>query len=264
MRVQGGSPVSYALPLDDQQLPLNPILGNTLRLKFSGEIHCCHCGRKTNKSFNRGYCYPCFKGLARCDRCIVSPENCHFHLGTCREPEWGEQFCMSDHIVYLANSSGVKVGITRTSQIPTRWIDQGAIQAMPVFRVASRYHSGLVEDVFRRVVSDRTNWRAMLKGAVEPLDMPAVRSDVLNQCREDLQQLEREAGIQSLQYLDGAEVVEIAYPVLEYPTKINSLNLDKDPLVEGTLLGIKGQYLILDTGVINMRKYTSYLVEVQT
>jgi len=263
MRVDLGRPVSYALPIGDQLLPLNPVLGNTLRLTFSGDIHCCHCGRKTAKSFSQGYCYPCFKRLARCDRCIVSPENCHYHLGTCREPEWGEQFCMSDHIVYLANSSGVKVGITRTSQIPTRWIDQGAIQALPVFRVVSRNHSGLVEDVIRRVVTDRTNWRAMLKGTVERIDMQAAAVDVLNQCQEGLQQLESEFEIHPQRLIDEAEVVEIAYPVLEYPTKICSLNLDKTPVVEGTLLGIKGQYLILDTGVINMRKYTSYKLEAQ-
>jgi len=263
MRVEPDRPVNYVLPLDDENLPLNPLLGNYLRLRFTGEIHCRHCGRQTNKSFNQGYCYPCFRQLACCDRCIVSPENCHYHLGTCREPEWGARFCMTDHIVYLANSSGIKVGITRASHATTRWIDQGAIQALPLFRVASRYHAGLVEDRLRNVVTDRTNWRTMLKGAVEPVDMEAARREVLAPCRADLEQFVGRYGIQALREIEGAEVVEIEYPVLEYPAKIQSLNAEKTPLIEGTLLGIKGQYLIFDNGLINIRKYTSYRLEVR-
>ena len=155
--------VEYQLPLDDVWLPLNNLLGSKISLQFVGEIHCTHCGRRSNKSFNQGYCYPCFKKLAQCDQCIVSPEKCHHHLGTCREPEWGDQFCMTDHIVYLANSSGAKVGITRASQLPTRWIDQGAVQALPILRVKTRYQSGRVEDILRQHVADKTNWRTMLK-----------------------------------------------------------------------------------------------------
>jgi len=122
--------VSYSLRLSEQEIPLNQFLGRQLQLQFQGVINCIHCNRKTNKSFNQGYCYPCFMRLAQCDSCIVSPEKCHFAAGTCREPEWGEQNCMIDHIVYLANTSGIKVGITRTSQVPTRWMDQGATQAL--------------------------------------------------------------------------------------------------------------------------------------
>lgn len=135
MSAQLDAPVSYAFRLDEQVLPVNPLLGQHLRIEFLGAIHCTHCGRKTKKSFAQGYCYPCFTKLAQCDSCIMSPERCHYAAGTCREPAWGEQFCMTDHIVYLANSSGVKVGITRASQVPTRWIDQGASQALPILRV---------------------------------------------------------------------------------------------------------------------------------
>jgi hypothetical protein len=53
------------------------------------------------------------------------------------------------------------------------------------------------------------------------------------------------------------------FPVQEYPTKVVSFNLDKNPVAQGTLMGIKGQYLILDSGVINLRKYGSYLVSVE-
>ena len=253
--------VAYQLPLDEQRIPLYPLLAQKIVLAYSGNIHCVHCGRKTNKSFNQGYCYPCFTRLARCDICIVSPEKCHYHEGTCREPEWGEQFCMTDHIVYLANSSGVKVGITRASQLPTRWIDQGAVQALPIARVKTRHQSGLVEDLLRRHVADKTNWRAMLKGNIVPVDLAAVRDRLFKVCGAELGQLESTQGPGAVQLLDDQAVTDIDYPVLQHPTKVVSFNFDKNPVVEGSLLGIKGQYLILDTGVINIRKFTAYHIK---
>ena len=251
-------PVRYALPLGDEQLPLNDLLGRTIRLEALGEIRCQHCNRLTKKSYSQGFCFPCMKKLAQCDLCIVSPERCHYEQGTCREPAWGEQFCMTDHIVYLANSSGLKVGITRASQIPTRWIDQGASQALPIMRVATRQQSGMVEDLLRQQVADKTNWRLLLKGEPEPMDLIAERDRLLEGAQPGLQALQARFGIQALQPLTDAQVQHIRYPVLEYPAKPQSANLDKNPVLEGTLLGIKGQYLMLDTAVINIRKYTAY------
>jgi hypothetical protein len=200
--------------------------------------------------------------LAQCDVCIMAPEKCHYDAGTCREPSWGEQFCMTDHVVYLANSSGIKVGITRATQLPTRWLDQGASQALPIMRVATRQQSGLVEDVLRSQVPDRTNWRTLLKGDAEVLDLPAIREQIFEACADGLRELQGRFGLQAIQPLPDAEVVEMRYPVEAYPKKIVSFNLDKDPVAEGTLLGIKGQYLIFDTGVINIRKYTAYQLAV--
>lgn len=262
MAAQLAAPVSYQFCLDEQRVEVNPLIGQTLRIEYLGAIHCTHCGRKTKKSFSQGYCYPCFTKLAQCDSCIVSPEKCHYEAGTCREPSWGEQFCMTDHVVYLANSSGVKVGITRATQVPTRWIDQGASQALPILRVATRQQSGLVEDLLRSQVADRTNWRALLKGDAEAVDLPAVREQLFEHCAEGLSALQQRFGLQAIQLLADAEVVEIRYPITAYPAKIVSLDLEKTPLVEGTLLGIKGQYLLLDTGVINLRKFTAYQVAI--
>jgi hypothetical protein len=262
MAVRLGDPVQYAFRLGEREVPVNPLIGKSLRLEYLGEIHCTHCGRRTNKSFSQGYCYPCFKKLPQCDSCIVSPEKCHHELGTCRDPQWGEQFCMTDHVVYLANSSGIKVGITRATQLPTRWLDQGASQALPILRVATRQQSGLVEDLLRSQVADRTNWRALLKGDAVPVDLAAVREQLFDGCREGLEALQRRFGLQAIQLLADAETVEIRYPVEVYPSKIASFDLDKTPVVEGTLLGIKGQYLIFDTGVINIRKYTAYQLAV--
>lgn len=264
MAVRLGETAQYAFRLDEQEVPVNPLLGKRVRLEFLGAIHCTHCGRKTKKSFSQGYCYPCFTKLAQCDSCIVSPEKCHFDAGTCREPEWGERFCMTDHVVYLANSSGVKVGITRASQIPTRWLDQGASQALPIFRVATRQQSGLVEDLLRTQVADKTNWRALLKGDAEPVDLAGVREQLMSSCAEGIAALQQRFGLQAIQPVGDAEVLEIRYPVEAYPTKVASHDLEKTPVVEGILRGIKGQYLILDTGVINLRKYTAYQVAVLT
>lgn len=240
MAVRLGETAQYAFRLDEQEIAVNPLLGKRIRLEFLGAINCSHCGRKTKKSFAQGYCYPCFTKLAQCDSCIMSPERCHFDAGTCREPSWGEQFCMTDHVVYLANSSGIKVGITRASQIPTRWLDQGASQALPIFRVATRQQSGFVEDLLRSQVADKTNWRALLKGDAAPVDLPAVRDALMSSCAEGIAALQQRFGLQAIQPVSDVEVVEIRYPVDAYPTKVASHDLEKTPVVEGILKGIKG------------------------
>ena len=261
MQVELDQQVQYFLPIDDHREPLNALLGKQIRLEYLGDIHCTNCGRRSKKSFSQGYCYPCFIKLPQCDTCIMSPEKCHYEQGTCRDPSWGEEFCFTDHYVYLANSSGVKVGITRGSQIPTRWIDQGATQAMPIFRVKSRYQAGLIEDCLREHVADRTHWQKMLKGNSEAVDLEEIRDAIIAQSESGLSAIEQKFGLLAIQRLYHQQIVDINFPVLEFPEKVKSLNFDKQPIVEGVLQGIKGQYLILDTGVINIRKFTAYNVQ---
>ena len=263
MRSRLGQPVSYSARFGDNEIALNPLIDQQLKLIFSGSIYCIHCNRKTNKSFNQGYCYPCFQKLAQCDSCIIHPERCHFEQGSCREPAWGEKYCMQDHIVYLANSSGLKVGITRATQVPTRWIDQGATQALAIMRVRSRLQSGTLEMAFKQHVADKTNWRDMLKGKAAELDMAGERDRLLAACEEDVKELMARFGFFAISVLKGIDAVSIDYPVQAYPEKITSLNFDKEPVVSGTLKGIKGQYLIFDSGVINLRRFSGYEVELQ-
>ncbi len=253
-----GETVQYRLPLGDERVGLNEFIGQPIKLRYEGTIHCVACGRKTKKSYSQGHCYPCSQKLASCDLCIMKPETCHYARGTCREPEWGEANCMQDHFVYLANTSGLKVGITRGTQIPTRWMDQGATQALPIFRVDTRLLSGLVEVICKSHVADKTDWRKMLKGDGEPMDLAARRDELLELCANELDELREEQGDEAISLLPEAEVVDIRYPVTEYPAKVTALNLDKTPEVEGILKGIKGQYLILDSGVLNIRKYGGY------
>ena len=267
MKVELESPVQYslvlALALEEQFVPLTEAVGSKISLTHTGMINCIHCNRLTKKSFNQGYCFPCVRKLAQCDMCIVRPELCHYDEGTCREPEWGEMNCMQPHYVYLANTSGVKVGITRHNQIPTRWIDQGAVQALPIMEVASRHLSGLAEVEIKEYVSDKTQWQRMLKGGIEPVDLEAYRDEIFEEATSEIRQIQERYGEESIELLEYEDLVEIEYPVSEYPKAIKSLNFDKTPEVSGVLLGIKGQYLIFDTGVINIRKFGGYEVELE-
>jgi hypothetical protein len=263
MRAELGEPVAYRLPVGDAELELTSVVGERLALRYEGEIHCAHCGRVTNKSYSQGHCFPCSQRLAACDLCIVKPERCHYHEGTCREPEWGETHCMQPHVVYLSNTSGLKVGITRASQIPTRWIDQGATQALPIVEVSSRRAAGYVEVALARHVADKTDWRAMLRGTATDTDLRAEAERLLNIAGNELAALRASWGEDCIRTVPGAELTTIDYPVLEHPVKPRSLSFDRQPEISGRLLGIKGQYLILDSGVVNVRRHTAYVVSAE-
>lgn len=258
MRTQASTPVNYELDLGGILLPVNDYLGKNIYLNYTGRIFCLNCGQKTTKSFNQGYCFKCFRNSASADMCIMKPETCHYHLGTCREPEWAENHCFKPHIVYLANSSGVKVGITRHTQIPTRWLDQGACQALPIFQVTTRRLSGLLEVTLAQHIADKTNWQRLLKEDASSQDLYIIRDELLTLCAEPLAKLQAEFPneIQSL----SSTMIDFRFPVLHYPPKVKALNLDNQTLVQGKLQGIKGQYLILDTGVLNIRKFGGYEV----
>ncbi len=254
-------PVQYELLLGEQLVELNSLIGKPIKLTYTGKIACIHCNKVIKKSFNQGYCYPCFISLAQCDMCIMKPETCHYDAGTCREPAWGEEFCFKPHIVYLANSSGIKVGITRQTQIPTRWIDQGAVQALPIFKVQSRYISGLIEIIIAKHVSDKTSWQQMLKSKAEFVDLISKRDELVAVCATELAEISQRFGMHAVEFLGNESILDIHFPVDTYPVKVKSFNLDKNPEVAGVLHGIKGQYLLLDTGVINLRKYTGYEID---
>ena len=198
----------------------------------------------------------------------MKPETCHYHLGTCREDSFAHEVCFQPHIVYLANSSALKVGITRLGQMPTRWLDQGATQALPIMKVGSRRLSGQLEIMFGSQVADKTDWRKLLKGEAAPLNLIEVREQLIEEFAPRIQTI-RDEFSQNLEFNETVELLEqeppreFVYPVEQYPEKIKSHNLDKTPIIRGKLQGIKGQYLILDTGVINIRKYTGYELKIR-
>lgn len=252
METKYGSPVSYGLDLRGVHFDITSLVGKQLRVSYSGKIICGNCGKTTKKSYAEGHCYPCTMKLASCDMCILKPETCHFDKGTCREPEWGLENCFKPHVIYLANSSGLKVGITKKKNIPYRWIDQGATEALPIMEVENRFISGQIEVLFKKHINDKTDWRKMLKGEAVSIDLVDWKERLIGELREDLQYFE-------FNLLDNP-VVKIQYPVMQYPEKVSSFNLDKTPQIEGKLMGIKGQYLIFDTGVLNVRSHSGYEV----
>jgi len=262
MRVVHDDPVLYFLRdgwhdpdtrVDD--FPMNILLGHTLELRFDGEIHCAVCGRKTKKTFNQGFCFPCSQSRAEADICMIKPELCHYSDAgnPCRDDAFAQSKCFAPHILYASLTSGMKVGITRHTNVPSRWIDQGAVRAIPLAELPNRREVGLVEHELAETFADRTHWMRMLKEEAPAGDLAEMAETVL----DDLEEM----GVEELPEADRVEHV-FRYPVLVYPEKVKSFNLDKTPTVGGILQGIKGQYLIFDTGVINVRKFTGYKVAV--
>lgn len=252
----------YALSLasdteTEAKMDLNHLLEKTISMKFTGAIHCVACNRSIKKSFNQGYCYPCFQNLAECDMCIVKPELCHYDEGTCRDKDFANKYCNIPHSIYLSLTSSVKVGITRANNEIHRWIDQGAVKAQRLILVKRRKYAGLIEAELAKTMQDKTDWRKMLKNEYTDADLFSLSLEILPQVKDLIQNLE----LNDAEILNSpAAAVDISYPVKEYPKKLNSFNLDKKAELEGILLGIKGQYLIFDTGVINIRKFAGYQV----
>ena len=240
---------------------LNEWLGKTISLNYTGLIHCIQCTRKTNTSFQQGFCFPCLRRLQECNLCIIHPERCQVEKGNCPIDDWAHAQCHRSHIIYLAVSSGLKVGITRETQVPTRWIDQGAIRAIPIFYTKNRYQAGRIEVALKVFVSDRTDWRRMLRNETDKIDLLEARDKLLKKAGSSLSSIVDQFQGKDICKMKTNVVTQLNYPVLEYPSKIKTLLFEKTDSITGRLLGIKGQYLILDNGVINIRKYAGYHVE---
>lgn len=253
MRAELGSSVRYALPFE-QPLDLTPFIGKPFSVRATGVLSCVSCGKKVKKLFAQGFCYPCFTSAPEAAECIVHPELCRAHLGEGRDPDWEIAHHATEHIVYLSFTGNVKVGVTRSTQVPTRWIDQGAVAALAIARVPYRQLAGLIEVDLKRLFADKTNWRAMLKRVPPDTDaLRGARAQAIGALRSDLQE----------HLLLTEEALAISYPVLAYPPKVASVNLEKSPEVSGLLMGIKGQYLIWEDGrVLNVRNHSGYHVEV--
>ena len=263
MKVEHSNPVNYFLSLNESTpVKLNDLLGKRLVLEFTGSIFCVQCGRPTKKSFQQGHCFPCMRRINECGNCILFPERCQVEHSGCPADDWAHSQCHAAHVVYIANSSNLKVGITRESNPSVRWIDQGATQAISVVSTANRYQSGLVEVAFKNILKDKSNWRQLLKQDAEQVDLLSEAKHAIEEAREYLDPIfAKYPGQVSWLPLEG--VTEISYPVAKYPEKICSHSLDKCSSIEGVLEGIKGQYWILDTGVINIRKFSGYNIRLK-
>ena len=261
MSAELGDVVQYTLPLYDvlkenEWLPMNGLIGKIISIKFNGTINCVVTGKRIKKAYGEGMSYDSFISSPLAVESIIRPELCQAHLGIgLRDLEWEVERHVKPHCVYLSLTSGIKVGVTRKTQIPTRWIDQGAIKAVVLAETPYRQASGLIEVALKEYVSDRTNWRNMLKNALtnttsledEKLRLKQLIPDELRQF-----------------YSDDDSVTTIHYPVTRYPETVKSIKLDKFPEIEKKLAGIKGQYLIFDDNtVMNLRSHAGYHVCVE-
>lgn len=247
--------VAYSLPLGKELIDMNSLVGKKISLRFTGNIYCVDTGKKIKKAFGNGYSWESYTTLPECDQCIFQPELCHYHKGTCRDASWGENHCLKPHVIYISLTSDVKVGITRKTQVPTRWIDQGAVKAIKLCEVKDRLTSGLIEVEIAKELGDKTHWRNMLKNKYENQDLVAVKQKVLSKFSKLLEKYDA--------HIQDDTVYTFNYPVEKYPEKVSALNLHKTPNINAQLIGIKGQYLLFDNGVINIRKYQGYEIELE-
>jgi hypothetical protein len=252
MEVTYADPVQYSFIINNDGVPLNKLIGSNIQIHWSGKV-VCSCGKLMPKFYRQNFCYQCFWNSPLASQSIFKPELCTADLGIEeRDLEWEKKFQIAPHYVYLSNSSGLKVGITRKGQKLTRWIDQGASQAILIAEVPTRRLSGLMELELKKSIADKTNWRKMLSGNPDVLNMIAKKEYCLTLISEEMKQY----------ILQDDNVTNINYPVNIYPQKINSLSLTKTSSFEGVLEGVKGQYLLLnDNRVFNVRSHQGFIVD---
>ncbi|MCB9252596.1 MAG: DUF2797 domain-containing protein [Flavobacteriales bacterium] len=252
--------VQYELPLYDilepaDYIPMNGLIGKEVSIHFEDAIHCVVTGEKIKKTFGEGMSYEAYMNSPLAVESIINPELSRIHEGIAlRDMEWEKAHHLQPHAVYLSNTSGLKVGVTRETQIPIRWIDQGAVQAIVIANTPYRQAAGLIEVSLKGFLADKTNWQQMLKGNIPLLDLERERM-----------KYQAFLGPEFEQWFNGSDkTISIQYPVLQYPEVVKSMKLDKMPNIQGVLTGIKGQYLYFDyKNVINIRSHSGYRVSVE-
>jgi len=253
MQAEHGTPIQYYLVFEDSFLHVNQLLGRDFEINFMG-FKCLNCSKK-KKIYRTGFCYDCFYSIPQAGDWIMRPELSTAHLGIAdRDLDYEQRAQLQPHVVYLAAASDMKVGVTRKTQVPTRWIDQGASWAIPLIEVPNRYLAGITEVALKDHFSDKINWKKMLCNEVSPIDLIAKRSEVRELLPDEVKEF----------YETTAEkLYTLEYPVLEYPKKISSLNISTTPVFSGKLAGIKGQYLIFADGtVFNVRAFEGFVVQI--
>jgi len=252
METEFANPIQYYLVFESDFLNMNQLLGKTITIEFV-KYQCLNCGLD-KPIFRQGYDKQCFYNVAQAGDWIMRPELSTAHLGKeDRDLEYEKKVQLQPHIVYLANSSNVKVGVTRKTQVPTRWIDQGAHEALEIVEVPNRYLAGITEVALKDYVADKTNWRKMLKNDIE--------DENLVEWRERLKGYIPEEALPY--YIENNQETHIEFPVNKYPVKPKSLNIKKDLTYTGTLAGVKGQYLIFeDDTVFNVRSNEGLVVRI--
>jgi len=247
------NPVKYKFLIGSHKINLNDFIGNKINISFDGDIYCISCNEKIKKTFMQGYCYPCFINSPMTSECILRPHLCRAQEGISRDMKWSKKYCLNDHYVYLSITSNLKVGVTRKTQIPTRWIDQGAHYAIKFCKTPNRYLAGCIEIEISKYISDRTQWTRMLKGDFEETNLINKKKELSDMLPNHLKKY----------ICNDSEIININYPIYKNLSKFKSINLDKTPKISGQITGIKGQYIMIDSKyVLNIRKYTGYILQI--
>ncbi|WP_158997235.1 DUF2797 domain-containing protein [Pigmentibacter ruber] len=261
--------ISYFLD-KEKDLPINK--QNTIKLSHLGNYKCNSCTKVVKKLFD-GFCFPCFKYKACADKCIMSPHLCHYMNGTCREPAWGDAYCYQPHYVYLSFTDKFKVGITRETQVPTRWIDQGATSAALLAKVSSRNQAGILEHKLKEIIHDKSHWLNMLKSGNERPTTSLfhetyykisdwIKSNSLLESNDFKAKLPSHLNLKNeILLFEKPTILNIEYPFPDQVNKYQSINLEKNSIFEDEILGIKGQYLIFKNHVFNVRKHEGFFVD---
>lgn len=252
METEFQEPIQYFLVFKNDFINMNQLLGKTLQIQFV-KFECLNCG--LNKPiFRQGFCKSCFFDIPSAGDWIMRPELSTAHLDKeDRDLAFEKKVQLQPHIVYLANSSNVKVGVTRKSQVPTRWIDQGAHEALEIVEVPNRYLAGITEVALKDHVADKTNWRKMLKNDVVDESLVDWRERLMTYIPDEAKAY----------VIANNSETHLAFPVDQYPEKPKSLNLIKSQEYEGKLVGIKGQYLLFeDQTVFNIRANEGLVVAI--
>ena len=247
-----GEEIRYTLRLGDDLLLMNALLGRHIEISFNGN-HTCFCGQLVPEVYRQNFCRECFFTKPEASPTIMKPELSQAHLGIEeRDLEFEKDVQLKPHILYLAYSSNVKVGVTRKSQIPYRWIDQGAVEALVIAKTPYRQAAGLIEIALKNYISDKTNWRKMLQNNLSERSLIDVKNELTNYLDYDLKQY----------VTRDSDINKVNFPVIKYPSKVKSVTLDKVPQIEEKLIGIKGQYLLFDNDtVFNVRRHAGYLIQ---
>lgn len=254
MQAEWNTPIEYYLVFKNNFININQILDRKLKIEFT-RYECLNCGQP-KKIFRQGFCYDCFMSSPAVGDWIMRPELSTAHLGIeDRNLTYESKVQLQPHIVYLAVASDVKVGVTRKTQVPTRWIDQGASKAIEIVEVPNRYLAGITEVALKNSFTDKTNWRKMLQNEILDVNLQELRDSLKSKLPTDVQPYFAQT---------DSSIFNLEYPVLQFPSKIKSLNLDKTPFFEGTIKGVKGQYLLFEDGtVFNIRTYEGYVVKIE-
>ena len=247
------TPVNYFIEFEDNFIHLNQFIEKSFKFKCIG-YSCLSCSDSVN-IYRQGFCKSCFFESPLAADWIMRPElsKAHLNIGD-RDLDYEKKIQLQPHIVYLSNTGRIKVGVTRKSQIPYRWIDQGAHEAVELLQTPNRFLAGEAEVALKKYMSDKTNWRSMLKNERDSSNIKSSKDQAKNFLPSNL-----------LHYFnDASNVVSIDFPVMEFPDNPKSIKLNKDLVFSGTLKGVKGQYLIFENNqVLNYRAHEGHIFKIE-